>query len=161
MIINYFEIFGLQPTYNLDLELLRNKYLELQISLAKPVIPGMNSHSYSITDINTAYKILRDPLSRAEYMLNLKGIDIESTSLQIGVSKSELEHIWQEYEHIETLKDPNLLKEQRQALSRKEQGLMKQIQLAFNIENFNDVIDSVIKFKYLIKLKESVDRKCK
>lgn len=73
---DYFELFGLQPAYQIDQTELRRKYLALARSI-HPDVAGRDteevrqralSHS---SHLNRAYETLRDPVSRAEYLLNL------------------------------------------------------------------------------------------
>lgn len=78
----FFEIFQLPETYDLDVELLSSRYLELQ----KRIHPdNFSSASDSekrrslqwATHVNEAYTKLKSPLQRAIYMLGLRGLSIE------------------------------------------------------------------------------------
>ncbi|MEO0444009.1 MAG: Fe-S protein assembly co-chaperone HscB, partial [Pseudomonadota bacterium] len=73
---NYFELFGLRPTFELDKQQLSQQYRQLQ----KKVHPDkFASHSSSekrlslqfTSFINNAFHVLKSPLLRAEYLLEL------------------------------------------------------------------------------------------
>lgn len=75
---NYFEIFGLPVTFQVDINLLADRYLEMQ----KEVHPDNFSSSTDqekrlsmqwATVVNTANETLRSPLRRAIYLLDLHG----------------------------------------------------------------------------------------
>lgn len=74
----YFELFGLEPTFDLDLGLLRRKYLGLSRSI-HPDVAGRSGdqvrrQSLDLSaGLNRAYDTLRDPAARAEYLLRLAG----------------------------------------------------------------------------------------
>jgi len=82
---NYFELFGLPQTYQIDTAALAERYRELQ----RVIHPDRFAHG---TDqekrlsmqgaalINEAFQVLRDPISRARYLLSLHGVEIEGGS---------------------------------------------------------------------------------
>lgn len=75
---NYFELFGLEPTYEIDEASLHRKYLSLTRSI-HPDVAGRQSEedrqqSLSLSsELNRAYDTLRDPVARAEYLLSHVG----------------------------------------------------------------------------------------
>jgi molecular chaperone HscB len=77
---NYFELFGLPVTYDVDEKSLHRKYLSLTRSV-HPDVAGQASQARRqdaltiSSEMNHAYEILRDPVLRAEYMLSLIGED--------------------------------------------------------------------------------------
>lgn len=75
---NYFEVFGLPVTYELDAAELRRQYL----ALSRGVHPDAQSERSDLVrqqalalsaELNRAYDTLRDPITRAEYLLALAG----------------------------------------------------------------------------------------
>ncbi|HON66700.1 MAG TPA: Fe-S protein assembly co-chaperone HscB [Phycisphaerae bacterium] len=75
-LFTYFELFGLEPTYEIDLGELRRKYLTLSRSI-HPDVAGRTSDSQRAqslalsSGLNRAYETLRNPVDRAEYLLHL------------------------------------------------------------------------------------------
>lgn len=75
---NYFELFGLPQTYELDLDLLEEKYLAISRNIHpdKYATAGEEMQAFALrasASVNSAYDVLRDPLHRAEYLLECMG----------------------------------------------------------------------------------------
>lgn len=79
--MNYFEIFGLEEKFSIEIERLTERYQAIQ----KSVHPDRFAHASSqeqllaakkSTLVNDAYQTLKKPLKRAEYMLDLRGVSI-------------------------------------------------------------------------------------
>ncbi len=79
MSLNYFELFGLNPAFNIDLTALENNYRKIQ-STSHPdrfvtALPAEKLQSMQIaTTANEAYQTLKTPALRASYLLSLQGI---------------------------------------------------------------------------------------
>ena len=82
---NYFELFALPVSYEIDQALLSVRYQELQ----RTTHPDRFTHAtdrerrlsmQQASMINEAYQTLKDPLKRAQYLLDLQGIDVTSES---------------------------------------------------------------------------------
>lgn len=74
--VNYFEVFGLPYTYELNLSVLEERYQELASELHPDfyaTAPDFEQHQSeeSSTLLNTAYQTLKDASSRADYLLKL------------------------------------------------------------------------------------------
>lgn len=79
---NYFEIFNLAESYNIDEKDLKSRYLELQKQThpdkyinATPQEKRLSVQYAAL--LNTALKTLTSPVKRAAYLLELKGIDVD------------------------------------------------------------------------------------
>ena len=82
---NYFQLFNLPESYNLDSRTLLAEYHKLQLefhpdkysnSPESEKMSALSSASY----INDAYETLKSPLKRAGYVLTLRGKDIANVS---------------------------------------------------------------------------------
>lgn len=80
---NYFELFNLPLAYEVDADLLAERYRELQ----KVVHPDRYANAseqerrlavQGASHINEALRVLKDPLARANYQLELNGIDMRA-----------------------------------------------------------------------------------
>jgi molecular chaperone HscB len=78
---DYFSVFGLEPRLNLDLAALEAEFHRL----SRKVHPdrfarlGENERQWSLADtalLNDAYRTLKEPLRRTEYLLKLQGAEI-------------------------------------------------------------------------------------
>lgn len=80
--MNYFELFNLPVSFDVDLSLLPKTYQQLQ-RLTHPDKFASGSDQDKLVamqknaQVNDAYTVLKSPLSRAEYLLSLRGIDLQ------------------------------------------------------------------------------------
>ncbi len=89
---NHFERLGLAPAVALDREALESAYLER----SRRVHPDRFVTADAATQrlamehaaaVNEAYQVLRSPLRRAEYLVKLGGIDLDSSDAGTGAPK--------------------------------------------------------------------------
>jgi molecular chaperone HscB len=78
---NFFSVFALEPRLNLDLGALENEFHRLSRKLHPDRFArsGENEKQWSLADtalLNDAYRTLKDPLRRTEYLLKLHGAEI-------------------------------------------------------------------------------------
>ena len=78
---DYFELFGIPRSLNLSLDALQQRYYELSRQLhpdrfmQKPEAERQRALDMS-SALNDAYRTLKDPVKRAQYLLGLEGFDI-------------------------------------------------------------------------------------
>ncbi|HTY57084.1 MAG TPA: Fe-S protein assembly co-chaperone HscB, partial [Candidatus Binataceae bacterium] len=78
---DYFEAFGIERTLALDPKDLETRFYALSRKLhpdlfARRSKPERDQAEEDTAQLNDAYRTLRDPVSRAEYLLKLEGFDI-------------------------------------------------------------------------------------
>jgi len=78
---DYFSVFGLQPRLNLDLPALEHEFhrLSRKVHPDRFARAGDNERQWSLADtalLNDAYRTLKDPLRRTEYLLKLEGAEV-------------------------------------------------------------------------------------
>ncbi|MGA2348809.1 MAG: Fe-S protein assembly co-chaperone HscB [Terracidiphilus sp.] len=78
---DYFSVFGLEPKLNLDLSALEHEFHRLSRKLHPDRFARAldNEKQWSLADtalLNDAYRTLKDPLRRTEYLLKLEGAEI-------------------------------------------------------------------------------------
>jgi len=107
--MNYFQLFGLPEQFVLDGGLLSSQFRELQKRFHPDnVASGSESEKLAAvqkaSEINDAYQVLKSPISRAEYMLSLHGIDIrhEQHTMQDPEFLFEQMMLREELEEIES-----------------------------------------------------------
>ncbi len=85
--MTYFEVFSLPPKLRIDLPALEKTFYTLSRTLhpdrfaAKPEAEQAEATEKS-SRLNDAYRTLRDPIRRTEYLLGLEGIDLEEQSVR-------------------------------------------------------------------------------
>ena len=78
---DHFEVLGLPRKYHLDAADLEQRYLALQKEthpdrFAKALPRERMEAVVRNTELNDAYKVLKNDIKRAEYLLKLEGVDI-------------------------------------------------------------------------------------
>jgi molecular chaperone HscB len=83
--VDYFNFFGLPRKLNLDTALLEREFYEL----SRKLHPDLNARAdkreqeWSLEQsslLNDAYRTLKDPIKRTEYLLRLEGVELEEQS---------------------------------------------------------------------------------
>jgi molecular chaperone HscB len=99
--LDHFRRLGMEPGFDVDLDVVEKRYLGFQRAIhpdrfaSRPAKERAFAEAQAVA-LNQAYETLKDPLRRAAYLLNLKGVDA-------SVSKDE------------TVRDPELLMEAMEA----------------------------------------------
>jgi molecular chaperone HscB len=78
---DYFEVFGIKRGLDLDPAVLQRKFYELsrQLHPDKFGAAPLEYQQYAVdatAQLNDAWRVLREPVKRAEYLLKLEGLDI-------------------------------------------------------------------------------------
>lgn len=105
---DFFHLFGLPVSFSIDTAALMQRYRELQQTVHPDRFASSSEQERRLslqyaTHINEALRVLKDPLERARYILELKGVqwDDEHTTL------SDPEFLMQQMELRESLSDIN------------------------------------------------------
>lgn len=108
MTVNHFEIFGLQPSVDVDVPSLEAKYRELSLLHHPDRVPAERRLDavQKTASLNEAVKVLKDPTRRAFYLLKLSGVDLEREDgpARQTMPTDFLEHILEQREQLEIAK---------------------------------------------------------
>ena len=79
---NHFELFGLTPDFELDLDNIAARYRDLQRAVHPDKFANASDQERLLSvqqaaQINEAYQTLKSPLARARYLLELNGITLD------------------------------------------------------------------------------------
>ncbi|WP_375752790.1 co-chaperone HscB [Vibrio sp. HN007] len=160
--MNHFELFGLPIQFKLDGSLLSAQFRELQKRFHPDNFSTASERDRLLSvqkaaQINDAYQVLKNPVSRIEYLLTLNGLDISHEK--------------------QTVKDPMFLMEQMELREELEEitsddalfdfdskvSKMYKQQLADTEKELDDAqwelaAESVRKLKFIAKLKNEIER---
>ena len=110
---NFFELFGLPVSYDVDLNQVQHHYMELQKQVHPDKFANASDQEKRLSMqqtswINEAQATLKDPVLRATYLLKLKGVDINlenETTMDAGFLMQQLE-MRERLENISSEPDP-------------------------------------------------------
>ncbi len=155
--VDYFSFFGLPPQLDVDVPALEKSFYELSRRLHPDLNAraGSQEQEWSLEQsslLNDAYRTLRDPIKRTEYLLHLEGVELEEQSKSAteqaratGVMKKQivpadlLEEVFELNMQLEELRankkmgddDPALVAEigkQKLSLEAKHAALLQELQ---------------------------------
>ena len=167
--MNYFELFGLEIQFAIDLTRLSTLYQTLQ----KKVHPDRFAHASSqdqmlavkkSTLINDAYQTLKNPLKRAQYLLELRGVDMPSEQASFGdisflMRQMELREMLAEVKNADDV--DSAVFEVSEVFEAEFQQLFNQLetQLSDNTSESNNLAcDNLRKLKFYQKLHVELDK---
>ena len=83
--VDYFTFFGLPYRLNLDTKQLEREFYDLSRHLHPDINAGSSDpeQEWSLeksSQLNDAYRTLKDPITRTEYLLRLQGVELEEQS---------------------------------------------------------------------------------
>ena len=110
---NFFELFGLPVSFDVDLNQVQHHYMELQKRVHPDKFANASDQEKRLSMqqtswINEAQATLKDPVLRATYLLKLKGVDINldnETTMDAGFLMQQLE-MRERLENISSEPDP-------------------------------------------------------
>ncbi|MDA0902312.1 MAG: Fe-S protein assembly co-chaperone HscB [Proteobacteria bacterium] len=153
----HFERFGLAENFDIDLDLLEEKYLHFQqlfhpdklAHKSKEEQINLEHNSILITE---SYDILKDSLKRAIYLLKLKGINIDDDNCPINPSPATLILVMEFREELLEAQDIERIDEIRDGIKDDLKQLMKQVKVIFATKNYQLAAEKLIEAKYLDKI---------
>src|SRR5690242_6885538 len=83
--MDYFAFFGLRKNLNIDVALLEREFYVLSRKLHPDLYAGADEREqqWSLEQsslLNDAYRTLKDPIRRTQYLLRLEGVELEEQS---------------------------------------------------------------------------------
>lgn len=166
--MNYFELFNIEPAFDLDLDLLASTYQKLQ-QLTHPdkfATASDRDRMLSVqknAQVNDGFQILKAPLSRAEYLLNLRGLELQHEQKTLQDSEFLMQQMeWREQlEDISSANEPladldKLDKEIKQIIQNQLNLLEQQLSLSTELGNETSA-DIIRKLKFMYKLRKEIE----
>jgi len=162
---NFFELFDLPVSYDVDLLQLQKRYMELQ----KQVHPDKFANGsdqekrqsmQQTSWINEAQTTLKDPVLRASYLLKLKGMDFSlenETTMDAAFLMSQLE-MREKMEHVKQQDDPLVaLESMEKEIKNANDQMMQGFAESYQADNFDDAREWIRKLQFLKKAKNEVN----
>jgi len=155
-ITDYFALFAFPFEYDIDLDILEQRYFKLQTIFHPDKLGNFANKQQALNIsimINDAYKILSSPRARAEYMLLQKGIRVNSENDNVKPDALFLAYVLEQREEIEQTNDLESKIDYYQLLVEKS---LEDFKNHFSKEEYELAGKEIIKFRYLEKLIEQV-----
>jgi len=161
--MNHFELFDLPAAFNLDAADLQQRYRKLQQTLHPDRFANGSQRDKLLAvqrtaQLNDAYQTLRNPLLRAEYILQLRGLDLahEQTTLQDPeFLMAQME--WRE--RIAELNDWEEIDAALRELAVESRDLQSELEQQINAEQNEAAANSIRKLKFMLKLEHELEEK--
>ncbi len=154
--INYFSLFEIPESFEIDSVAFRQKYFDLQEQFhpdrvkAKPEQERISSLQKS-ADINEGYNVLKDPLLRAEHLLSIRGVkDIEP-------SKEFLSEMMDFGEILEELGNDEAIDNFIDDLSDMLENTFDEFSKSFATQEFDKAAYYMVRAKFLTRLIENAE----
>lgn len=163
---DYFTLLGLPITYAINLDLMRENYLNLQrmmhpdLFATKPSREKLYASQQTVV-CNQAYETLKDPLQRGYYLLTLLGYDSGVHEEQTLTDPELLLTVLMEREALETATD---LEQIQQCLSTAQEKLLiyeEAIKRAFQEQDLKTALAFLRRYKYQQKFIEKAASRLK
>ncbi|EGT4256399.1 co-chaperone HscB [Citrobacter amalonaticus] len=163
--MDYFTLFGLPIRYQLDTQALSLRFQDLQRQYHPDKFASgtqaeqLAAVSRSAT-INQAWHTLRNPLTRAEYLLSLHGFDLSNEQHTVRDTAFLMEQLElrEELDEIEQAKDEarleRFIQRVKTMFDSRHQSMVEQL----DNETWDVAADTVRKLRFLDKLRSSAEQ---
>lgn len=157
---DYFVLFGLERRFHLDPDVLELRYRDLQSAVHPDRFAHLSDQERRLsmqwaTRVNEAYRTLRQPLARAQYLLELAGVEVgaehnTAMSPQFLMEQMEWREAVEEARQAANVSELDALAARtRQAARELEAALRQQIDVD---QAFTSAADTVRRMMFLDKL---------
>lgn len=168
--MNYFALFDLPVTYQIDVGLLAPRYQELQRKWHPDRFAGASESEQlqalqKTSTINDAYQTLKHPLRRAEYLLSLQGVDVQNEQQTMRDTaflieqlelREELDSISQKVKQSDSQSEAALEKFSAKTAKMVDQRSRTLVQQLAE-QQWPAAADTVNKLKFLDKLQQQIE----
>lgn len=161
--MNYFELFAMPSSFELNLNELRAKYLELQRAVHPDKFANASERERLLAvqktaQINDGFAMLKTPINRAEHLLLLAGIELahEHQTIKDPMFLMEQMELREELEEIPSSADPEqAIIDFQQQIDRHILQFEQQFVGLFAVSepsSLSTAADNVRKLKFMLKL---------
>lgn len=159
--LDHFARMGLDRRWRIDRDALEDRYLER----SRLVHPDRHAGADSATRraalehssaLNEAYRVLRDPVLRAEYLVRLAGIDLDSSDRQGGAPHPSQDFLIEMIERRERLGEADLDELRDEVESELEQVFARAL-AALDSGTVREAAAELVHRRYLQRFLDEVD----
>lgn len=166
---HYFAYFGLEPTFNLSQDALQKSYFDHQrlyhpdqLTQASET-ERLSAIRYSMS-LTEAYRTLQSPLSRAYYLLELQGYQLNKEALKAGQtlitpSHPMLAEILEERQTLEEASTREEIAALTHATEQRQAELLSELDHAFSTKQWEHAAQLTLRLRYFLKWLEEAKLK--
>lgn len=155
---NYFELFDLPLRYQVDTNVLAERFRTLQRTVHPDKYANAPDKERRLAlqhaaQINAAFTTLKNPLQRGQYLLQLNGVELDDTdtSMPTDFLMQQME-LREEIADIQQQADVNALSGFLTKVQQQQQQLQTELSQQFTQQDFNAARDSVRKMQFFDKI---------
>jgi molecular chaperone HscB len=164
--MDHFELFGISRQFDLDVTALSIQFRELQRQFHPDKFATSSERDrlvavHKAAQINDAFQVLKQPISRAEYLLSLKGVDIrnEQNTMQDPMFLMEQMELREAFEEIESSSDPESeLFYFEKKVSKLYQSHLDEMVQSLTEEALENAANGIRKLKFIAKLQNEIEQ---
>jgi molecular chaperone HscB len=161
--INFFTLLQLPEAFDIDLETLHQNYQSIQKNIHPDRFATFDDEAKlesikKTAQVNDAYQTLKSPIRRAEYLLQLKGINIHDEKYT-AVPQDFLMQQMEWREELETHKlNKVALEKLAQDIQKNKNDMMNQLPSFFDDKNhLNDAIRVTRELNFIEKIEQHIN----
>ncbi len=162
---NFFELFNLPVSYDVDLTAVQSQYMALQKQVHPDRFANGSDQEKRISMqqtswLNEAQQTLKDPVLRATYLLKLKGVDFNmdnETTMDAGFLMQQLE-MRERLESIKNETDPlAALDKMAKDVKTSTNTMMNDFAQAYEKDQLDDARELIRKLQFMQKAKKEIN----
>jgi molecular chaperone HscB len=162
---NFFELFEVPVAYEVDLDLVQQRYRELQKVVHPDKFVNASDQEKRISMqqtswINEAFNTLKQPVDRAIYLMGLKGIDLHlqnETTMDAGFLMEQME-MREALSDVRSKDDPLAeLDNFARQIKDKMKSMMEGFSATYADDHLDDAKEWIRKMQFVQKAKKEVD----
>ncbi len=159
---NFFDIFQLDKTFDINYNMLEKNYRNLASQYHPDRTTMLSAFEQRqqmmlFTTINQAYETLKNPLSRANYLLKLNGIDADEKHTNIDSDFLIQQMQW--HEELETAQTTEEYKSINNKILMEKQEIINKLTDDFAKSNYNSALENFQRARFIYKLLEEINNK--
>jgi len=165
--MNYFELFSLSPSFDVDTAILAERYRDLQRAVHPDKFANASEQDKRLSvqrtaQINDAFQTLKNPIQRAEHLLALKGLELSHESTTLKDTQFLMQQMeWRE--SLEEVSDSDDPEAEIEALYASFEAFAKPITAALKVLLLSDLVaehlqaaEQIRKLKFMAKLQDEL-----
>lgn len=154
---NHFQKFNLETKFTINEQELENQYLKLQQQFHPDTAKDATLAEIDSILINQAYQILKNPIKRAIYLLQLQNINIEDEECSVKPTMVTLNFVMELREKI--LENPNQINQIQEKIKKIIADELQEIAELLQHKEFLKAAQTLIRIKYLDKIISDLKKK--